>query len=180
MLSPTAIDQQEAIHEIITTEQRYLHDLELIDAVFVQPLLAAPAVMPQSRAEEFLKTLFFNYQDLIKSSQALCAKLAQRQAESQVVERVGDIFLEWAEHDLCEFIEYSVHVPLAQAELEAELLKSKAMADFLKDAEAHPDARKLPIQSFIGRPATRFARYPLLLNAIIKRAPEGGDDVLLL
>ncbi|KAJ2552446.1 RHO1 GDP-GTP exchange protein 2, partial [Coemansia sp. RSA 1933] len=172
-LSQEMIAQQEAIYEIICTEQCYLHDLELIDVVFSKPLLERPEVMQQKQAEKLLGSLFYNYADLIENSKGLVAVLEDRASESSVITRIADIFDEWA-NDLTAFIEYSVHVPIAQHELEAELLANQEMAEFLADAEVMPEARRLPIQSFIGRPATRFARYPLLLNAVIKRSLECG------
>ncbi|KAJ2858853.1 RHO1 GDP-GTP exchange protein 2, partial [Coemansia erecta] len=172
-LSQEMIAQQEAIYEIIYTEQCYLRDLELIDVVFSRPLLERPEVMQQKQAIEFLEALFYNYSDLIENSRKLTAALEDRASESSVITRIADIFDEWA-NDLSPFVEYSVHVPIAQYELEAELLVNQEMAEFLADAEIMPEARRLPIQSFIGRPATRFARYPLLLDAIIKRSIECG------
>ncbi|KAJ1903672.1 RHO1 GDP-GTP exchange protein 2, partial [Coemansia sp. IMI 209127] len=172
-LSQEMIAQQEAIYEIICTEQCYLRDLELIDVVFSRPLLERPEVMQQKQADEFLESLFYNYSDLIENSRKLTAVLEDRASESSVITRIADIFDEWA-NDLSPFIDYSVHVPIAQYELEAELLVNQEMAEFLADAEIMPEARRLPIQSFIGRPATRFARYPLLLDAIIRRSIECG------
>ncbi|KAJ2581215.1 RHO1 GDP-GTP exchange protein 2, partial [Coemansia sp. RSA 1836] len=174
-LGPEAVAQQEAIHELVGTERAYLRDLELIDAVFAARLLAQPDVMERTRALGFLHAVFFNYRALIDNSRRLCAQLAARQqASGAVVAGVGDILDAWAD-DLAAFVEYSVHVPAAQSELEAELLASPQLAQFLADAEAAPEARRLPVQSFIGRPATRFARYPLLLDAIVKRAPPDAE-----
>ncbi|KAI7824221.1 CNH domain-containing protein [Kickxella alabastrina] len=173
-LGSEAVAHQEAIFEFVSTEHAYLRDLELIDLIFVQPLLAAPHVLAREQAEEFLRTLFFNYKELIANSQALCEQLRERQAESAVVAGLGDIIDKWAD-DLVVFVEYAVHVPEAQLALEGELLKSRAMAEFLASAEAAPGARRLPVQSFVGRAAARFARYPMLLDAIVRRAPTGED-----
>ncbi|KAJ1945503.1 RHO1 GDP-GTP exchange protein 2, partial [Kickxella alabastrina] len=173
-LGSEAVAHQEAIFEFVSTEHAYLRDLELIDLIFVQPLLAAPHVLAREQAEEFLRTLFFNYKELIANSQALCEQLRERQAESAVVAGLGDIIDKWAD-DLVVFVEYAVHVPEAQRALEGELLKSRAMAEFLASAEAAPGARRLPVQSFVGRAAARFARYPMLLDAIVRRAPTGED-----
>ncbi|KAJ2415631.1 RHO1 GDP-GTP exchange protein 2 [Coemansia sp. RSA 2530] len=169
-LGAETVAQQEAIHELISTELAYARDLELIDAVFVDALLARPDVMDAARARQLLQAVFFNYRALIAGSRRLCAQLGERQQRGAVVAGVGDIFDAWAD-DLRALVEYAVHVPAAQAALERELLASQPLAQFLADAEAAPGARRLPVQSFIGRPATRLARYPLLLDAVVKRAP---------
>lgn len=179
-LTPEAIAQQEAIFELINTEHDYLHDLDMIDAVFVDPLTdsSQPSILADNRpVKEFLDILFYNYQQLIDINRQLANRLQERQQESDtlVVSGIGDIMDEWAD-DLSALVDYSVHVPVAQCELESELLRSPELAQFLRDAEHAPGARKLPIQSFIGRPATRFARYPLLLNAIAKSQPTDSLD----
>ncbi|KAJ2851868.1 RHO1 GDP-GTP exchange protein 2 [Coemansia erecta] len=173
-LDAEAVARQEAIHELVVTELAYLRDLELIDTVFVHPLLAAPHVMPAKQAEQFLHSLFFNYSELIDLSRSLCARLRERQAAAAVVSGIGDIFDEWAE-SLAPFVKYAVHVPAAQCVLESKLLSSRAVADFLAAAETAPGARRLPVQSFLGRAATRLARYPLLIDAVLRRTQPGKD-----
>ncbi|KAJ2235179.1 RHO1 GDP-GTP exchange protein 2 [Coemansia sp. RSA 485] len=174
-LDSEAIARQEAIYELVVTEVAYLRDLELIDSVFVQPLLSAPHVMPKKQAVEFLHSLFFNYSDLIAISRSLHSRLRERQLNSSVVSGIGDIFDEWAD-SLAPFVKYAVHVPAAQCDLEAKLLSSSAVADFLAAAEAAPGARRLPVQSFLGRAATRLARYPLLIDAVLRRTQPGKDS----
>ncbi|KAJ1859685.1 RHO1 GDP-GTP exchange protein 2, partial [Coemansia sp. RSA 2703] len=177
-LNPDAIARQEAIYELVATELAYLRDLELIDAVFGQPLLSAPHIMPYEQAQEFLRNLFYNYNELIANSRALYARLRERQSEAPVVSGVGDIFDEWA-NSLEAFVEYAVHVPAAQCALESQLLNNRAMADFLATAESAPGARRLPVQSFLGRAATRLARYPLLLDAIHRRTMASSEGDML-
>ncbi|KAJ2809120.1 RHO1 GDP-GTP exchange protein 2 [Coemansia guatemalensis] len=177
-LDAAEVARQEAIHEIIATEHGYLRDLQLIDPVFVQPLLGRHSAVPATRAAGLVRQLFFNYAALVANSTRLCTQLRARQAAAAVVAGVGDIFDAWADA-LHEFVEYAVHVPIAQCELEAELLRNEGLARFLQEAEATPAARRLPIQSFLARPATRLARYPLLLDAITKRTAPGTEAELL-
>ncbi|KAJ1819443.1 RHO1 GDP-GTP exchange protein 2, partial [Coemansia sp. RSA 2598] len=148
-LSSEAIARQEAIYELVVTELAYLRDLELIDSVFVHPLLSAPHIMSKEQAETFLGDLFFNYGDLIEISRSLYARLRERQLTTSVVSGIGDIFDEWAE-SLAPFVKYAVHVPAAQCILESKLLSSRAIADFFAAAETAPGARRLPVQSFLG------------------------------
>ncbi|KAJ2614902.1 RHO1 GDP-GTP exchange protein 2 [Coemansia sp. RSA 1365] len=173
-LSAEAVAQQEAIYEIIATEHGYLRELQLIDPVFVQPLLEQHSVVAAAQAAGLVQQLFYNYTALVANSAQLCAQLRERQAVAAVVSGVGDIFDAWADA-LDEFVEYAVHVPVAQCELEAELLRNEGLARFLQEAEAAPAARRLPIQSFLARPAARLARYPLLLDAIAKRTAPGNE-----
>ncbi|KAJ2077659.1 RHO1 GDP-GTP exchange protein 2 [Coemansia sp. RSA 988] len=177
-LDAAEVARQEAIHEIIATEHGYLRELQLIDPVFVQPLLGQHSAVPATRAAGLVRQLFFNYAALVANSSRLCARLRARQTAAAVVAGVGDIFDAWADV-LHEFVEYAVHVPVAQCELEAELLRNEGLARFLQEAEAAPAARRLPIQSFLARPATRLARYPLLLDAIAKRTAPDTEEQLL-
>ncbi|KAJ2824131.1 Rho guanine nucleotide exchange factor, partial [Coemansia erecta] len=174
-LGPEAVAQQEAIYEIISTEHGYLHDLQLIETLYVEPLGSDDTIeLSCGSMAAFIEMLFFNYRELEANSSVLCAQLRERQAASLVVAGVGDIFDAWADR-LEAFVEYAVHVPEAQCGLEAELLRSAAMGRFLQRAEEAPAARRLPVQSFIGRPATRLARYPLLLDAIARRTRDADD-----
>lgn len=43
-----------------------------------------------------------------------------------------------------------------------------------------PESRKLELNGYLTKPTTRLARYPLLLEAVLKHTPEGSPDKLRL
>jgi hypothetical protein len=71
---------------------------------------------------------------------------------------------------------YSGHQPYAKYFLDVEISRNPGFVAFLEQRERMPESRKLPIQSFINRPTARLARYPLLLEAIVKASKDHYPD----
>ena len=42
--------------------------------------------------------------------------------------------------------------------------------------ERRPDSRKLELTAYLMKPTTRLARYPLILEAVLKQTPEESAD----
>src|SRR4051812_27883446 len=80
--------RQEAIYELIQTEQTYLRDLQLIIEVFYGPLQNILSSADQ-------KKVFSNVEDLLLCNTALLSDMEDRQRKSDcVIEIIGDVFLE--------------------------------------------------------------------------------------
>ncbi|OLY81958.1 Rho1 guanine nucleotide exchange factor 2 [Smittium mucronatum] len=176
-LTPDEIGWQESIYETIVTESDYMHDLKLIDQLYVEPLRSSN-IIPKSRFDDFIEKLFLNYKQLIKSNLELLKDLETRQAQSPngIIHGIGDIFLKWSDN-IEPFIYYSANVQFAQVALEAEMHENQSFSDFIYSTESNVLSRRLPIQSFISRPTAKFARYPMLLSSVLKRTPrEGFED----
>ena len=45
-----------------------------------------------------------------------------------------------------------------------------------QDLEREPESRKLELNGYLTKPTTRLARYPLLLEAVLKHTPEDNPD----
>ena len=46
----------------------------------------------------------------------------------------------------------------------------------VQETERLPESRKLELNGYLTKPTTRLARYPLLLEAVLKHTPEGSPD----
>lgn len=46
--------------------------------------------------------------------------------------------------------------------------------------ERLPESRKLELNAYLTKPTTRLARYPLLLEAVLKHTPEDSPDKVVL
>lgn len=46
--------------------------------------------------------------------------------------------------------------------------------------ERMPESRKLELNAYLTKPTTRLARYPLLLEAVLKHTPEDSPDRVML
>jgi hypothetical protein len=45
-----------------------------------------------------------------------------------------------------------------------------------KETERLPQSRKLELNGYLTKPTTRLARYPLLLEVVLKHTPDGHAD----
>jgi hypothetical protein len=45
-----------------------------------------------------------------------------------------------------------------------------------QETERRPDSRKLELNAYLTKPTTRLARYPLLLEAVLKQTPDECTD----
>jgi hypothetical protein len=49
-----------------------------------------------------------------------------------------------------------------------------------QEAERRPESRKLELNGYLTKPTTRLARYPLLLEVVLKYTPDDSTDKLAL
>lgn len=50
------------------------------------------------------------------------------------------------------------------------------IVSLLQETERDPSSRKLELNGYLTKPTTRLARYPLLLEVIVKYTPEDNRD----
>ena len=50
----------------------------------------------------------------------------------------------------------------------------------MQATERLPESRKLELNAYLTKPTTRLARYPLLLEAVLKHTPEDSPDKTIL
>ena len=85
-LDKDEIKRQECIYELITTETTYVHDLEMVSEVFIEPIKERNFMTPQEVA-----TVFVNWEDILIINQRLLSSLIEAQLEgSMVVYNIGD------------------------------------------------------------------------------------------
>lgn len=46
----------------------------------------------------------------------------------------------------------------------------------MQETERRPESRKLELNGYLTKPTTRLARYPLLLEAVLKHTPDDSPD----
>ena len=121
----------------------------------------------------------------------------RRQKSYAVVDRIGDILLEIVP-DFAPFVSYGAHQLYGKYEFEKEKTSNPAFADFvevgfslsyhllitsnhsIQVAERLPESRKLELNAYLTKPTTRLARYPLLLEAVLKHTPSDSSDKTIL
>ncbi|KAI8911868.1 CNH domain-containing protein [Gorgonomyces haynaldii] len=173
-LSDAEKTRQNAIHEIIATEQEFVQDLYNTIQLFVNPLLSEQILEPHRR-QEFVESVFSNVAELHKVNQQLSSLLLERQRESQVVRQVGDIFLQIAPL-FGPYIEYGKKQVFAKSIVDEERSRNPEFVKFLDSRQRLQELRKLTLETFLTKPSTRLGRYGPLLSAVLKKTPDNHPD----
>ncbi|KAI7903164.1 CNH domain-containing protein [Cokeromyces recurvatus] len=173
--------RQEAIYELIYTEEDYVRDLNLLDELFAKPLLKAQCI-ERERREEFFKNVFGNYSVIAGIHRKMYRELRDYQLTSQImdttgngvgfIDEIGMIVVKYVNRFMDAYIEYGPHFITAEYIAKKEMASNILFQNFIKEKEKQAETRKLPFRHFIILPITRLQRYPLLLNAILKRTTE--------
>ncbi|PWN48476.1 CNH-domain-containing protein [Violaceomyces palustris] len=173
-LDDTERKRQEAINEVIYTERDFVADLEYLRDCWIKPLRSKD-IIPEERRDDFVTQVFWNVLEIHAVNAKLSELLNKRQKQQAVVDRLGDILLEMVPH-FQPFVKYGAHQLYGKYEFEKEKASNQAFAKFVDETERLPQSRKLELNGYLTKPTTRLARYPLLLEQVIKYTPEENSD----
>ncbi|CAK5283232.1 unnamed protein product [Mycena citricolor] len=174
-IGDTERKRQEAINEVIYTERDFVRDMEYLRDTWVSRIAAADFIEPAERKEQFLIQVFWNAHDIITVNGKLRDALNKRQRGYVVVDKIGDIFMDAVPH-FEPFVMYGAHQLYGKYEFEKEKGQNPAFAAFVEATERLPESRKLELNAYLTKPTTRLARYPLLLEAVLKHTPADSTD----
>lgn len=171
--------RQEVISEIMYTERDFVKDLEYLRDFWMKPLRsinpANPSPIPEHRREKFIRTVFSNCMDVHAVNSRFAEALTRRQQESPVVKNVGDIFLSFVPR-FDPFIKYGANQLYGKFEFERERQSNPGFSKFVDETERLKESRKLELNGYLTKPTTRLARYPLLLENVIKNTADDNPD----
>ncbi|EPE35045.1 DBL homology (DH-domain) [Glarea lozoyensis ATCC 20868] len=174
--------RQEVISEIMYTERDFVKDLEYLRDFWILPLrssnAATPSPIPESRKEKTVRTIFSNIIDtpsIHGVSSKFAEALTERQKKHPVVRSVGDIFLEYVPQ-FEPFIVYGSNQLAGKFEFENERSLNPFFSKFVDETERRKESRKLELNGYLTKPTTRLARYPLLLENVLKYTEAGNPD----
>jgi RHO1 GDP-GTP exchange protein 1/2 len=174
--------RQEVISEIMYTERDFVKDLEYLRDFWILPLRSTnPALsspIPESRRERIVRTVFSNIIDppsVHAVSSRFADALTERQRKHPVVQCVGDIFLEFVPQ-FEPFITYGSNQLAAKFEFEKERSLNPYFTKFVDETERRKESRKLELNGYLTKPTTRLARYPLLLDNVLKYTDSSNQD----
>ncbi|KAK5656198.1 hypothetical protein OQA88_4959 [Cercophora sp. LCS_1] len=173
--------RQEVISEICYTERDFVKDLEYLRDFWILPLrgkINGMSSIPPQRRERVVRNIFSNIVDhpsIHAVSSRFAKALTERQQKSPVVQHIGDIFLEFVPQ-FEPFIYYGAKQLEGKFEFENERSINKDFAKFVDDVERRRESRKLELNGYLTKPTTRLARYPLLLENVLKYTEEGSTD----
>ncbi|KAF9903889.1 RHO1 GDP-GTP exchange protein 2 [Linnemannia zychae] len=168
-------NRQEAIFEVINTEQNYIRDLELLEEIFINPLMAGNIVSPD-KLQTLIEDVFLNFKEILELNKLLLADLRARQEQQPLVESIGDVFLPHIAGFEQAYSRYIPRIALSEFAYKKEAAHNPTFKAFLDTCTRHPEARRLGLRHFIGQPYQRIPRYPLLLSEVVKRTEEDVPD----
>ncbi|EAQ89752.1 conserved hypothetical protein [Chaetomium globosum CBS 148.51] len=173
--------RQEIISEICYTERDFVKDLEYLRDFWIYPLrgkINGHSPIPAARREKVVRNIFTNIIDapsIHGVSSRFARSLTERQQKSPVVKNVGDIFLEFVPQ-FEPFILYGSKQLEGKFEFENERSLNKDFARFVDEVERRRESRKLELNGYLTKPTTRLARYPLLLDNVLKYTEDDSPD----
>ncbi|KAL1957717.1 hypothetical protein VTO42DRAFT_5560 [Malbranchea cinnamomea] len=171
--------RQEIIFEIMYTERDFVKDLEYLRDFWMRPLRSAHntalSPIPEHRREKFIRTVFSNCLEVLSVNGKFSEALNARQKENPVVHTIGDIFLEFVPR-FDPFIKYGANQLYGKYEFEKEKASNPAFAKFVEETERLKESRKLELNGYLTKPTTRLARYPLLLENVVKYTADDNPD----
>lgn len=169
--------RQEVISELMYTERDFVKDLEYLRDFWIKPLRSPDiSPIPEHRREKFIRTVFSNCQEVHSVNARMAQALTRRQQQNPVVRNVGDIFLEYVPQ-FNPFIRYGANQLFGKFEFEREKGSNPNFAKFTEETERLKESRKLELNGYLTKPTTRLARYPLLLENVLKNTDENNPDM---
>lgn len=170
--------RQEVISEIFYTERDFVKDLEYLRDFWILPLRSKGSPIPAPRRERVVRNIFSNIIDhpaIHTVSSRFARALTERQQKNPVVSNIGDIFLEFVPQ-FEPFILYGSKQLEGKFEFENERSNNPFFAKFVDEIERRKESRKLELNGYLTKPTTRLARYPLLLENVLKYTEDGNRD----
>ncbi|KAG8932291.1 hypothetical protein FRC02_001362 [Tulasnella sp. 418] len=174
------VQRQSTIFEVIKSEKDYVLDLQLINEVYIQKLLASsPAVItPRAELEKFVEEMFNNVMEIEKIHEQMVRTLFVRQRQQHpIIDTISDIILDASFSFQSQYEKYIKHYPFAEGRHRRELKSNPLYRDFIDKCNQDTRTRKRDLITLISRPVTRLPRLSLILEHVQKLSPPEHVDV---
>ncbi|TBU19269.1 Rho/Rac/Cdc42-like GTPase guanine nucleotide exchange factor [Ordospora colligata] len=188
----------EALSELFESEKSYIKDLQLWERSFRMWILGCPLFELKIKYE-ICDRVFVNMERIRLHHQSILEDMKKQNLEiySQISQRIPDddnsFVLDTVDHDnktLAKleyisvyenkldgfklYLEYVRGLSKAQFDLERLMEYYPEFASGVKDFLKSHGVDSLGIEHFLYRPSQKLARYPLLLNAVVKNEEDDG------
>uniref|UniRef100_UPI00358FC519 pleckstrin homology domain-containing family G member 5-like isoform X2 n=2 Tax=Myxine glutinosa TaxID=7769 RepID=UPI00358FC519 len=176
------MQQQEALWELLSTEVSYIKTLQVVTDIFILCLLDLQKC-------GFLKEvnpnkLFINIQQLLALHQAFWKQRLRPVLEQCQKNRSGidptllqDSFNSFGEQ-FEPYLAYCMGEENSQEYLRVLIRESDLFRVFLTWAESQKQCSRLKLNDMLAAPHQRLTKYPLLLNAVLKKSREEDCPIL--
>ncbi|KAK2493320.1 hypothetical protein MC885_012696, partial [Smutsia gigantea] len=168
--------QQEAVWELLTTELNYMQKLKIMTSLLAAGLLNLQRVglLTEISAE----TLFGNIPSLIRVhrsfwEEVLGPTLEKTRASGQPLDPVSlkNGFLTFGER-FQPYVQYCLQVKQTMAYAREQQNTNPLFQAFVQWCEKHKPSGRQQLGDLLIKPHQRITKYPLLLQAVLKRSPE--------
>lgn len=173
------IDRQNNLHEIVTTEDAYIGQLDVLRELYRDQLANMnPPIIPTKRLTKFLNDVFGKVDAVKKVNEDfLLAQLKYRQKEQgPFIAGFSDIFREWIRKAKNVYIDYAAHFPAANYYVRKEAERNVHFKAFLNQVREHKLSNRLSWDTYLKAPITRIQRYTLLLATVHKNMVKDSEE----
>ncbi|KAK5662931.1 hypothetical protein OQA88_6343 [Cercophora sp. LCS_1] len=177
------IERQNVLHEIVTGEEDYMGQLDVLRLLYRDQLRAwQPPIIAANRMEKFLDAVFGKV-DIVQqiNKEHLLSQLKYRQQEQGPwIVGFSDLFREWIRKARPIYIEYCSSFPHASYMIRKEAGRNLLFRQFLDYVREHKRSRRLEWTTFVKAPITRLQRYSLLLETVKKTMVGDSEEKAIL
>lgn len=175
-MSPNLCHQQEALWELLTTEVTYVRKLKIVTDLLVNALLNLQRV--ELLSEVSAKTLFGNVPNLIKVhrrfwEEVLGPTLEKTRASGQPLDPLSleNGFLTFKER-FQPYRQYYLQVKQTMTYAQQLQDNNPLFSTFVQWCKKHKQSGRQQLEDLLIKPHQRITKYPLLLQAVLKRSQE--------
>ncbi|GMM28177.1 Rho family guanine nucleotide exchange factor [Martiniozyma asiatica (nom. inval.)] len=173
-LEKNEIKRQEGIFEVVSSEKAFVKDLEYIREFWIRPLSETKIIKDKER-EHFIRSVFHNINEIWSINHKFAESLIRRQQLSPIVTGIADIFLEFIPQ-FTSFETYGAGQVVGKYEFDRQRKINPLLRRFVEDTSKRAESKRLDLSSFLSKPTTRPARYPLLLKTIRDHTDKESDE----
>ena len=179
--SKKEVERQNVLHEIVTSEVRYISNLDIVRVLYRDTLASyQPPIIQSKKLSTFVAEVFGNVDALKKVNEDyLLAQLKYRQIEKGPwIVGFSDIFREWIRKAKSIYLEYAAGFPRANYLVRREAERNLLFKQFLDQAREDKRSNRLSWDTYLKDPITRLQRYGLLLATTHKTMEKDSEEKL--
>lgn len=165
------LELQNVLHEIVTGEEAYMEQLNVLRTMYRDPLSAAePSIISPKRRDKFLRDVFGRVDGVKQANEEhLLPQLKYRQHEQGPwIVGFSDIFRQWVRKAKAAYIDYAGSFPGATFTVRQELDRNIDFRSFVDKVRSDKRSLRLDWNSYLQSPIKRLQRYTLLLRTALK------------
>ncbi|KAK0729842.1 CNH domain-containing protein [Lasiosphaeris hirsuta] len=177
--SKKEIERQNVLHEIVTGEEDYMNQLDVLRLLYRDQLrVYQPPIIAANRMEKFLDAVFGKIDAVQQiNKEHLLAQLKYRQQEQgPFITGFSDLFREWIRKAKPIYIAYCSSYPHASYLIRKEAGRNLLFRQFLDQVQGHKRSKRLEWTTFVKAPITRLQRYGLLLDTVKKNMIGDSEE----